>query len=96
VPVLPDQDEGESPWPVARVLQPDLPPARLRAAQVGRPSVVQALANDISTIRMRAVIRQEIWAALRELGLVQDAEPPPQSPRKRPALRVVEVSDEPS
>jgi hypothetical protein len=61
-----------------------------------RPHAVEALAKDIATVRVRAVIRQEIWAALRELGLVDAAEPPPQSPSRRPALRLVKNPDHPA
>jgi hypothetical protein len=59
-----------------------------------RPHAVEALAKDIATARVRTVIRQEIWAALRELGLVDAAEPPSQSPSRRPALRLVKRSDD--
>jgi hypothetical protein len=54
-----------------------------------RPHAVEALAKDIATARVRGAIRQEIWMALRELGLTTEPEPPPRSPGSRPALRLV-------
>jgi hypothetical protein len=54
-----------------------------------RPHPVEALAKDIATMRVRTIIRAEIWAALRELGLVDAAKPPPGPPSRRPALRLV-------
>jgi hypothetical protein len=61
-----------------------------------RPHAVEALADDIATARVRDVIRHEIWMALRELGLIDEPEPPPQSPRPRPMLRLVKRSDDAS
>jgi hypothetical protein len=38
---------------------------------------------------MRTVARQEVWALLKQAGLVADPEPAPLRERKRPSLRLV-------
>jgi hypothetical protein len=50
-----------------------------------------ALRKDLATIEMRALIRQELRAILRQAGLLRDGATPPPMPRRepRPALRVV-------
>jgi hypothetical protein len=56
-----------------------------------RPHAVEALAQDVATMKVRAYVRAEIWAVLQELGLApKQALPPPLPTKKRkPALRIV-------
>jgi hypothetical protein len=58
----------------------------------GKPHLAR-LRRDLDSAAMRSVIRQEVWAALKQLGLSAEAEPRSPS-RKRPSLRVV-TRDEP-
>jgi hypothetical protein len=51
---------------------------------------MELLAQDIGTVHVRAVIRQEVMYCLAELGLVSPRTPPPPKPKaKVPALRIV-------
>jgi hypothetical protein len=47
------------------------------------------LAEDLSTAKVRALIREEVWLELRQAGLV--SEPPPPQPKKpsKPRFRLV-------
>jgi hypothetical protein len=59
----------------------------------GRPHLAR-LREDLNSAAMRTVARQEVWALLKQAGLVADQEPPPLPERKRPSLRLVkEKSD---
>jgi hypothetical protein len=53
---------------------------------------VELLAQDIATIRIRDIIKDEARSALQTLGLVVNSQPPPFPPkRQKPAhLRLVE------
>jgi hypothetical protein len=49
------------------------------------------LAQDIATVQVRDVIRQEVMYCLVRLGLVSPGTPPPSKPRaKATTLRIVE------
>jgi hypothetical protein len=59
----------------------------------GKPHLAR-LRRDLDSAALRSVIRQELWAALKQLGLTAEAEPP--SPlRPRPSLRVVRRDEPP-
>jgi hypothetical protein len=54
---------------------------------------MESLAQDLATMRVRGILRQEIWAVLKECGLVSEPEPPPRPGPKRDQtghLRLVE------
>jgi hypothetical protein len=57
-----------------------------------RPAAVELLARDLATAKVRDAIRIEVWALLRQAGLVREPEPPPSPRRQRrkPDLRLVE------
>jgi hypothetical protein len=59
----------------------------------GRPHLAR-LRQDLNSVAMRTVARQEVWALLKQARLVADPEPPPLPERKRPSLQVVKKSDE--
>jgi predicted nucleic acid-binding Zn ribbon protein len=62
-----------------------------------RPTAVQMLAEDIDTVRIRNIIRAEVWTALQMAGVVPKNEPPPLAPRKsqrRADLRIVKPQPE--
>ena len=53
------------------------------------------LAEDLATERVRGVIREEVWAALRQLGLAPKSPPPePRPPKPKPKFRVVARSED--
>jgi hypothetical protein len=53
------------------------------------------LAQDIATVKVRDLIRREVWDILLKTNLVHGSPPPPDRPtRKRPALRIVHDSDQ--
>jgi hypothetical protein len=55
---------------------------------------MELLAQDIATVRVRAVIRQEVMYCLTQLGLVSPGTPPPSKPKaKATALRIVGEGD---
>jgi hypothetical protein len=60
----------------------------------------EMLAQDIASAKIRDVIRAELWAVLRQIGLVPEKMPPPPrlkpEPKHRPNLKLVETSDETS
>jgi len=58
---------------------------------------VAALNRDIWSMEFRTAVRKELWLVLREVGLVGDPTPPPvpRTPRRGPALRVVEREQKP-
>jgi hypothetical protein len=47
------------------------------------------LAEDIATVKVRALVRAEVWSVLREAGLVAGPPPSPPKPRK-PRLPVID------
>jgi hypothetical protein len=49
---------------------------------------MELLAQDLTTMRARGILRQEIWAILREEGLVSKPEPPPPPKPKRDQMRL--------
>jgi hypothetical protein len=52
---------------------------------------MELVSQDIATVRVRAIIREEVMYCLAQLGLVSPRTPPPPKPRaKAPALRIVE------
>ena len=53
---------------------------------------MELLAQDIATMKVRGILRQEIWAVLKEVGLVTQPEPPPPRPKRDQTrhLRLVE------
>jgi hypothetical protein len=54
---------------------------------------MELLAQDLTTLKVRNILRREIWAVLREAGLVAQPEPPPPARPKRDRshrLRLVE------
>jgi hypothetical protein len=55
-----------------------------------RPSVIEALAQDLATLEGHAIIREAVLAILRENGLITNPTPPPALTRKAPKLRVIE------
>ena len=56
---------------------------------------MELLAQDIATVRVSAVIRQEVMHCLALLGLVSPGTPPPSKPRaKTTALRIVGDGDQ--
>jgi hypothetical protein len=55
-----------------------------------RPSVVEALAQDLATSEGRAIMRNEVLAILRQYRLITYPTPPPTPARKRPELRLIE------
>jgi hypothetical protein len=56
-----------------------------------RPALVEALAHDLASIKVREFIRKEILAILWEFGLITDPTPPPtpKTPRMGSPLRAV-------
>jgi hypothetical protein len=46
------------------------------------------LAEDLATVKVRALIRAEVWSVLHEAGLVSGPSPPEPKPRK-PSLHIV-------
>jgi hypothetical protein len=58
-----------------------------------RPKPVELLAQDVATMRVRNLLRAEIWAVLQEVGLINSkwpVPPIPRIPRRAPKLRLVE------
>ena len=45
------------------------------------------LARDLNTMAVRTAIRQELWAVLRQIGLVTDPKPPAPRDPPRPIIR---------
>jgi len=50
---------------------------------------MELLAQDIATVRVRAVIREEVWKMLTQAGLVGGGLPPSPTKPRRPQLRVI-------
>jgi hypothetical protein len=59
------------------------------------PPHLVRLRRDLNSVAMRTAIREEVWALLRQAGLVsKDSVQPPMALRKsRPVLRVVPTDD---
>ncbi len=56
----------------------------------GRPTVVEALAFDLAHSKIKAALRGEIWSLLQQVGLVEEASPPPiTKPRRTPDLKLI-------
>jgi hypothetical protein len=53
-----------------------------------RPHLAR-LGKDLDSAAIRAALRQEAWALLKELGMPVGSEPPPAPQRKRAQLRLV-------
>jgi hypothetical protein len=52
------------------------------------------LSQDIATMKVREIIRREIWDILTRAGLVSGSPPLPDKPkREKPRLRIVPDSD---
>ena len=66
--------------------------------KVNRLHPVALLAADLENVRVREWLRREMWAFMRELGLVQETQPPPMpkqsSKRPKPNLTLVPPPDE--
>jgi hypothetical protein len=53
------------------------------------------LAQDIASVRVRDIIRHEVWDILLKANGVRGSPPPPERPtRKRPELRIVRGDDQ--
>jgi hypothetical protein len=72
--------QGQFARAAANLLQPVVPPARLRAAK---------LAGDIDTARVRDVIRQEVREILLAAGIFLPP-PAPKPKRRGPPLRLID------
>jgi hypothetical protein len=60
--------------------------------QLSSPMVL--LSQDIATMKVREIIRREIWDILTRAGLVSGSPPLPDKPkREKPRLRIVPDSD---
>jgi hypothetical protein len=90
--LVPGQDHGAPARPAAEVCSRSCRQRAYERRKWRRPTAMVALAEDIATIKVRTMIRQEVWTFLREAGLVTDPKPP-SPPRPRPQLRVVKPSD---
>jgi len=51
------------------------------------PDERASLAQDLAAMRVRGILRQEIWTVLREIGLVSEPEPPHDPGPKRDQTR---------
>ena len=67
--------------------------AYLKRRRVGP---MELLAQDIATVKVRAVIRDEIWKILTQAGLVGGNLPPPPPKPRRAQLRVIDTASDDS
>jgi hypothetical protein len=58
-----------------------------------QPHLLVQLNQDLANVAIRAAVREEAWALLRQMRLVMGPAPPENRRQSRPALRLVEADE---